>query len=334
MPQVMVMQEKLDIIRVHDFVGNLGVNLPPVENFWSLGDVTALRDRVDGSFFRSNYERGILLYALVAKHRPMSVLEFGTGRGYGCLCMAWAMRDCGISGMIHTIDMVSSVESIRWPICWNESEGPQVEDLSRSEVWSRAAHPAWLEHVKEWTGYSAAAMREFSGDPVDFAFIDAGHGHRGVRHDFYAALGAAGKRIDILFDDYSFEDVGYGTRKLIQEEVLEHQDASLILTDRRWPEGEKEHYSDASSGMVWINCENPQYLLDEIQPKFWLGMFNLGYRFWEMQYRLRRILVLMQEKLVHKVRLVLHVEHGERIRTAAVRRVLQALRVGHGGSRG
>ena len=320
-------QEQLDVISVHEFVGNLGVDLPPVESFWTLGDVTALRSREDGSFFRSNYERGILLYALVAKHRPMSVLEFGTGRGYGCLCMAWAMRDCGVSGLIHTIDMVSSGESIRWPLCWNESEEPHVEVLSRAEVWSRVANPDWLEHVKEWTGYSAAAMREFSGGPVDLAFLDAGHGHRVVRHDFYAALGAAGKRIDILFDDYSSEDVGQGTRKLIHEEVLAYQEASLILTDRRWPGGEKENGSDASAGMVWIQCDTPKKLLDEIRSEFRLGLFNAGYRFWEMLYCLRRI-------VVNRVRQILRMEHGERIRTVVVHRVRQALRVGYGGSRG
>ena len=283
----MAAKTTLDVFKVHEFVEALGVELPPVERFWKLGDATALRNRADGSFFRANYERGILLYALVAKHRPTSVLEFGTGRGYGCLCVAWAMRDCGIPGVIHTVDKVSSDESIRWPVRWNESEKPRVELLARAEVWRRTAHPGWLEHVRELTGYSAAVMRGFCGAPVDLAFIDAGHGHRTVQHDFYAALRVAADSIGILFDDYSAEDWGVGTRRLIHEEVLPHRNASLILTDRRWPGGERENQTDTSTGMVWVQCESLPHLLDEIQSGFPPGLFASGYRFWEMWYSLR-----------------------------------------------
>ncbi len=102
----------LDVFRVKEFVETLEVEIPPVESFWKLGDATALRQRADGSFFRANYERGILLYALVAKQRPTCVLEFGTGRGYGCLCMAWAMCDYGIRGLINRVYLFSSFQSI------------------------------------------------------------------------------------------------------------------------------------------------------------------------------------------------------------------------------
>ncbi len=283
-------QYALNVLRVHEFVETLGVDLPPLDKFWKLGDVTALRHRADGSFFRANYERGILLYALVAKHRPTSVLEFGTGRGYGCLCMAWAMSDFRIRGVIHTVDMVSSDESIRWPICWNEDDNPHVECLDRTAVWKRAAHPSWLEHVREWTGHSAAVMREFRGAPVDFAFVDAGHGHRSVRHDFYATLRVSGQSVGVLLDDYSDEDWGQGTQKLIHQEVLPHLPASLILTDRRWPGGEKEKDSDTSNGMVWLQCEEPQRLLDEVHSGFRRVIFSFGYCFWEMWYALRLVL--------------------------------------------
>ncbi len=286
-PSSITVINTLDVFKVHEFVENLAVKLPPVERFWKLGDAMALRRRADGSFFRANYERGVLLYALVAKQRPTSVLEFGTGRGYGCLCMAWAMCDYGIRGVIHTVDMVSSDEPIRWPILLNASGEPSVASLTRSEVWRQAAQPGWLEHVRESTGYSAAVMREFSGAPVDLAFIDAGHGNRSVRHDFYATLRVAAESIGILFDDYSPDPWGQGTRKLIHEVVLPHRVASLILTDRRWPGREKENDSDTSTGMVWLQCEKPQCLLDEIQSGFQRILFASGYRFWEMWYSLR-----------------------------------------------
>jgi hypothetical protein len=149
-------------------------------------------------------------------------------------------------------------------------------------------------------------MRGFSGASVDLAFIDAGHGYLTVRHDFYSVLRVADESIGIIFDDYSDDEWGLGTRKMIHEEVLPHRPASLILTDRRWPGGEREHQTDASTGMVWLQCEFPRQLLDDIRPGFSQGWFAFGYRFWETWYSLRLML-------------------GQRIR--------QALRVTDGGSR-
>ena len=126
---------------VKEFVESLGVQLPPIERFGKLGDLTALRRDEKGRFYRANYERGILLYALVAKYRPQAVLEFGTGRGYGCLCMAWAMEDHSIPGRIFTIDMVPQDEAFEWPIDYGD--GPRVEWLARSQVWSQAVSAAW-----------------------------------------------------------------------------------------------------------------------------------------------------------------------------------------------
>ena len=63
-------------VEVKDKVAELGAELPPVETFWKVGDLTALRRDDRGHYYRSNYERG-----------PRLVLEFGTGRGYPGLRM-------------------------------------------------------------------------------------------------------------------------------------------------------------------------------------------------------------------------------------------------------
>ena len=85
---------------IKDKISELGVTLPSAESFWGTGDLTALRHNNDVGFYRSNYERGLLVYALVAAHRPKVVLEFGTGRGYGSLCMARAFVEHDIEGTI------------------------------------------------------------------------------------------------------------------------------------------------------------------------------------------------------------------------------------------
>ena len=122
----------MNVREVTDFVNSLVSDLPSIERFWRLGDLTALRQDRSGRFYRSNYERGILLYALTAKHRPQTVLEFGTGRGYGCLCMAWAMEDHGISGRIYTIDMVPQDEEFRWRLTGAVVPGSSVSHAASS----------------------------------------------------------------------------------------------------------------------------------------------------------------------------------------------------------
>ena len=282
-----VNQKHPEVRQVREFIQSLDVELPPIEKFWTLGDATALRVRQDGTFFRANYERGILLYALVAKYRPNTVLEFGTGRGYGSLCMAWAMCDFGITGTIHTIDMVSPSKRFKWPIIWPDSDEANVDYLSRFEVWQEVAKPQWMKHVNSMVGLSGVVLQSYSGNPVDFAFIDAGHGYRSVRHDFIMTLHHASDSIGILFDDYSTEDWGLGTQKLVSDDVLPYCSPSLIQTDRRWPGGEREHFADDYSGMVWVRSNCPKKWLTEIHSAFNLVLFLYSYRVWEIYYRFR-----------------------------------------------
>ena len=52
-----------------------------------------------------------------------------------------------------------------------------------------------MKHIDNMVGLSGAVMQSYSGRPVDFAFIDAGHGYRSVRHDFIMSLHHASGRI-------------------------------------------------------------------------------------------------------------------------------------------
>jgi hypothetical protein len=271
-------------IDVKDKVAELGVVLPPMDEFWRLGDLTALRQDEHGRFYRANYERGILLYALVAKYKPQSVLEFGTGRGYGCLCMAWTMVDHNIPGFIYTIDMTPPDEQFEWAIDWGS--GPRVERLARNQVWPKAAPRTWLERIHVLTGFSGEVMRRWHGPPIELAFIDGGHSYDVVRHDFYSVLEVAAEHFGILFDDYA-PIPGYGVQRLVDEEVAPYFEAELIYTDRRWPGGERAALQEPEYGMVWIHSERPRQPLDLYAPDA-LAKFLKDYRRRECWARLRR----------------------------------------------
>src|SRR5580704_4092364 len=81
-------------------------------DFDYIGEFTAKRDRKPGdpnykkygAFYRSNYERGILIYYLIRQHNLSSMLEVGFGRGFATFCAARAFHDAGIVGKIVTVE--------------------------------------------------------------------------------------------------------------------------------------------------------------------------------------------------------------------------------------
>lgn len=98
-------KEKLKAIGVDVADVNLG-------EFDQIAEMTAKRSRdpndklfkTVGAFYRSNYERGILVYYLIKQFNLTSMLEIGFGRGYSSFCAAKAFSDMGVQGSILSID--------------------------------------------------------------------------------------------------------------------------------------------------------------------------------------------------------------------------------------
>lgn len=190
------------------------------DEFRQLAGITALRQAQDGTYYVRNWWRGPLLYALVSHHRPRSVLEFGTGRGYGALSMAKASLERGFECRVWTIDHIPLTTRQLWPI--DEGNGPTTKSLALDEVWEQSVSARMRERISCLTGDSYSVMREWKrlGRPnIDFFFIDGGHDYRTVKHDFIAGLRVANSEAAFLFDDYG-KRKGYGVKKLIDNECV------------------------------------------------------------------------------------------------------------------
>ena len=76
---------------IQEFIQNLDVNLPEREKFLKLSRITPINPKRSENFV-INFERGMLLYALIAKIQPKTVLEIGTAEGYSTLCSTASSR--------------------------------------------------------------------------------------------------------------------------------------------------------------------------------------------------------------------------------------------------
>jgi predicted O-methyltransferase YrrM len=184
-----------------------------------LARLTALKARPDGSAYEGNWWRGPLLYSLIAHGRPKNVVEVGTGRGYGALCMGQAAVDHQLDCTIWSIDQLSTDAVQDWLL--DPGDGPRVERLSLREVWDRWAPAAAVDRVRLLTGDSGSVLNDWSVTErgrVDFCFIDGGHDYWTVKNDFISILRIASPTLNVLFDDYT-DRPGYGVKRLLERDI-------------------------------------------------------------------------------------------------------------------
>jgi len=137
----------LDSIKIDQFINSLNVQIPSKEKFLQLTRIFPIYPELESDPI-INYERGILLYSLIAKYRPKNVLEIGTAEGYSTLCMAWAMTDYNINGRIFTIDPKPFDVPIKREITWEENPEHDPTLLSTKELWNKFADKEWIKKLK------------------------------------------------------------------------------------------------------------------------------------------------------------------------------------------
>lgn len=208
-------------VNIRQKLEEMGVSLGSIVmgDFDVIGEYTAKRDRnpqdpnykKHGAFYRSNYERGILIYYLIRKNNLSSMLEIGFGRGYATMCAAKAFYDAGVVGRIVTID-------------------PNLDERYLQAL-QTVIPKEWFKYVEFVHGTSQEALPQIN-ERFDLVYIDGDHSYVGTKHDWEHTKDKWDRFL--LFDDYhlpSKGDPGIQCSKLIDE--IDDASKELIIMDRR-----------------------------------------------------------------------------------------------------
>jgi predicted O-methyltransferase YrrM len=202
----------------------------PVESlklgdFDSIGEMTAKKERHLGSalyatagrYYRPNYERGLLIYALIRSLNISSYLEIGTGRGYSALCAAWAMSEKQDPwSHVTSIDVKQDVEH------WK-----RIRSIFPGAITSR---------INLVEGKSSDVLPTLGS--YDMIYVDGDHTELGVESDWQLCKDRFNKVI--LFDDYHLptkreKDIECAAviDRIDMEKELVIMDRRVFVDDRR-----------------------------------------------------------------------------------------------------
>ena len=175
-----------------------------------IGKLTGLREKA-GRYYPANFERGLLLREIVRRRRPQRILELGTGRGLGILCMADQVRALDYHAELVSVDIIPPDTRQHWPIFLDGQYSAQSRSIE--EIWSRS-FPELKALVTLRTGDTTAVLPALvkEGRKFDFIFVDAGHDVYSIFHDFAYCVLLLAERGEILMDDFApMEPFGLGT---------------------------------------------------------------------------------------------------------------------------
>lgn len=277
----------LNSVKIEQFIDSLDIKIPPKEKFLELTHIFPISPQLNFAKQIPNYERGILLYSLIAKYKPKNVLEIGTAEGYSTLCMAWAMTDYNIDGKIFTIDPKPFDVPVERNVTWEDNPKHDTIMLSRRELWNKFADKEWIKKIEVLTGFSGEVLQKNTKLPkMDMGFIDGSHVYEAVVHDFYAFLEVASESFHLLFDDY-VPNENDGVTKTIDEEVAPNFDIALIQTNAKEQRKESGESPDELY-ICWLDSESLKKPLREIYLKSKSEQIINKYLKWEKRWKLRK----------------------------------------------
>ena len=277
----------MNSVKIEQFIDSLDVKTPSKEKFLELAHIFPISPQLNFAKQIPNYERGMLLYSLIAKYKPKNVLEIGTAEGYSTLCMAWAMTDHNINGKIFTIDPKPFDVPVERNVTWEDNPKHDTVMLSRRELWNKFADKEWIKKIEVLTGFSGEVLQKNTKLPkMDMGFIDGSHVYEAVVHDFYAFLEVASESFHLLFDDY-VPNENDGVTKTIDEEVAPNFDIALIQTNAKEQRKESGESPDELY-ICWLDSKSLKKPLREIYPKSKSEQIINKYLKWEKRWKLRK----------------------------------------------
>jgi hypothetical protein len=212
-------------LHIKDKLEEIGVSVDSIVlgDFDRLGEFCAKRERSSndpnykkyGLYYRSNYERGILIYYLIRQFNLSSMLEIGFGRGYGTFCAAKAFHDAGIVGKVTTVD-------------------PNFDERFMSAL-NQVLPKEWFNYVQFAKGTSSDVIPQLNQE-YDLVYVDGDHSYLGTKSDWENVRSRFNSFC--LFDDYhlpSKDDPGIRCRDAIDEIIeddIKCNEKELILMDR------------------------------------------------------------------------------------------------------
>ena len=151
------------------------------------------------------YSHGRILYSTLRAYLsaldksdcgPVTIFETGTARGFSALCMAKALDDSGICGIINTCDILPHNKIILWNTISDHIAGP----LSRNSLLK-----PWhylLKYIIFFQSTSYDFLSRTSASRIHFAFLDGSHSFKSVMSEFLLIYPSQLPGDIIIFDDY------------------------------------------------------------------------------------------------------------------------------------
>ena len=145
----------------------------------------ALHTQVVHKVSKLNWQHGRILYSLLRRHiasrsgtgESVQVFETGTARGFSALCMAKAIVDSNVQGVVVTVDTLPHST----PMYWN-----CIDDVGGKKTRGELLEP-WPSEVSRVIFFQALTPRHLGRlgiDRIDFAFLDAQHTFESVMEEY------------------------------------------------------------------------------------------------------------------------------------------------------
>lgn len=192
-----------------------------------------------GAYFRSNYERGILLYCLIKRFEAKKVIVTGFDRGYVSLCAAKAMCDMG----------------------WDDA-AVYSSDVNLNEAHLKAiaqSYPReWFARLNLLKGDTSELIANVNGN-VDIVYIDGTSGPNTVHSEF--------KLLHSRYDKYlllNYDESNAVSSNLVDQ--LDHKE--LVISDRQlFVDDKRGLHTDGDKKYGQVIVKNP--LFDEVAYLEW-----------------------------------------------------------------